>query len=283
MNAEHQTVSSSPVPGSWAERYLALLGVAHEAPSLDALVRLTRAQMLTVPFENASSILRRSAHPGQPVPPLDTERVLASWEQREAGGVCYVISGMLTRLLLALGYQAHQVLADISFPRSHQAVIVELDGSRYLVDAGNNAPFLAPVPLGEPFEVHHAQLSYRFRPADAERYLQDRWIDGAWAPYCTYGLRPPEPQELEAAYQRHHTPGQSWVMDSLRLGRSTDDAHYSYRDQHFTAYAAPEKRREQVLNPAALARLATESFLLPSTLVLDSLAAQQAFEGTGSA
>ncbi len=41
---------------AWAERYLRLLGLPREAPGLEALGRLTRAQILTVPFENSHAI-----------------------------------------------------------------------------------------------------------------------------------------------------------------------------------------------------------------------------------
>ena len=56
-------VPQNPKPDTqnptWTDRYLVLLGVEREAPSLDALTRLVRAQVLTVPFENITALLRR--------------------------------------------------------------------------------------------------------------------------------------------------------------------------------------------------------------------------------
>ncbi len=41
------------------DRYLHLLGVERETPSLDALTRLVRAHLYHVPFENVSKLYNR--------------------------------------------------------------------------------------------------------------------------------------------------------------------------------------------------------------------------------
>src|SRR5215212_6151814 len=128
-------------PRGWVERYLALLEVEHPAPSPEALARLTRAHVGTVLFENVTSILRRQAHPAGPVPSVDPEAVLVGWERGRGGGVCFELVELFGRLLIGLGYRAWPVLGDMKFPAAHQALLVELDGRRYLVDVGNGAPF----------------------------------------------------------------------------------------------------------------------------------------------
>ena len=259
----------------WADRYLALLGIEREVPSVDALGRLLRAHFATVTFENVTSILRRHAHPGQPVPPLDHASVLTDWELGRAGGVCFEIGEMFGRLLVTLGYRARPVMAYISFPGSHQAVLVELDGRRYLADAGTGAPFFEPIPLDEPVEVRRAGLAYRFR-ADAtpESWVQERWIDGAWAPFTTYDLRPSNPRDRAAAYQRHHTPGQSWVVASPRLVRCGDDEVYQLRDGQLAHFTPDGKRTEQITGPDDYRRVVAELFRVPALPIERALAAQ---------
>src|SRR3712207_5752834 len=100
------SVAEEAVGSAWASRYLALLGVDHPAPSVVALGRLLRAHFAAVPFENIPPTLRRHAHPGGPVPPLDHAATLADWEHARAGGVCFEIGEMFCRLLVALGYRA---------------------------------------------------------------------------------------------------------------------------------------------------------------------------------
>ena len=136
----------------WTSRYLSLIGVEQEAPGLDGLRRLVRAHVQKVPFENSASLLRRHEAGAGPVPPLDTEALLVSWEARRAGGVCFEHTEMFGRLLVELGYVVTPIAGEISFPGSHQALLVDLGGARWLVDVGNGAPFFEPFPLDRPFE-----------------------------------------------------------------------------------------------------------------------------------
>jgi len=240
---------------------------------LEALGRLTRAHLTSVPFESVTSILRRRARPEGPVPPLDPDELLQGWEERRGGGLCFEIVEMFSRLLVALGYRAEPVLGFITFLGHHQAILVEIDGRRLLVDGGG-APFFEPIPLDRVSEVRRAGLAYGFRPDEAaENCVQDRWIDGAWAPFCRYELQQPDPQTREAAYQRHHTPGQSWVVDNLRLIRCAEEEVYALRDGQLTHYTPDGKRTEQVTGKTAHMRVAAEVFGLPGLPIDQALEA----------
>lgn len=223
---------SPPTTRRWTRRYLALLGVDHARPSMDALTRLVRAHVLTVPFENVTALARRRDHPTGPVPPPDPEALLNAWERRSGGGVFFEICVMLERLLRALGYRAHIVLGQISLPNGHQAVLVHLDGGRCLLDLGNGAPIFEPIPLGgPPVEEQRHGLSYRFRCGQSPLGLiQDRMIDGVWRAHCRYDLRPAQDVDREMGYQHHHTPNASRVTGTLTLVRSTPEAVYSLRE-----------------------------------------------------
>lgn len=280
------SVALGPVTPEWVQRYLRLLGAERASPSLDALGDLVRAHFRVAPFENVSSILRRRAHLGHPVPAVDPEEVLAKWEAGTGGGVCFELAGLFGRLLGALGYEVHPVLASSSFPGSHLALQVQLDAGRYLIEVGNAAPLFQPIPLSGEFETRHAGLNYRFRPGDIPgQWLQERGLvrlahgdsDFEWQRFCHYELRPLHPGELEAMYQRHHTPGQSWVVDSLRMLRCVDDAVYHYRDGRLTRYRPDGKTVESLTEPEAIARVAVELFRLPGPPVLAALQAQEEF------
>lgn len=145
-----------------------VLGVRFRAPDAAALAQLTRAHVLTVPFENVTSLLRRRAHAGGPVPPVDAEELLASRERGSGGGVCYEIAHLFGRLLAALGYRVHPVQGYITFPGSHQALLVDLEGARFLVDVGNGAPFFEPIGLCEAVEI-------RLRPRLSHVHRSRSW------------------------------------------------------------------------------------------------------------
>ena len=263
----------TPAPRDWVERYLGLLRVEHSAPSQEALAGLTRAQVGTVLFENVTSILRRRTHPTGPVPPVDPEALLDSWERGRGGGVCLELAEMFARLLVGLGYRARPVLGHMAFPNAHQAVLVELGGRRYLADVGAGAPFFEPIPLEGEVEIRRAGLAYRFRSDGADGcWVQDRLIVGTWEPFCRYELRPADPRERDAAYQRHHTPGESWVVDDLTLIRLREDEVWALRRGQLSRFAAEGKRSEPV-SVAACTRLAAEVFGMPGLPVEEALRA----------
>lgn len=266
----------------WVVRYLTLLAVDHAEPSLAGLTALIRAQFRAIPFENVTSLLRRVAHLDGLVPEVDPELMLTDWEVGRGGGVCYEISTMFCRLLRALGYDATQVLAQISFPDGHQAIVVTLEGRRYLVDAGTDSPIFRPIPLDGAVERHHAGLAYRFRAADDDGFWQqDRLIAGEWLPFCRYDLTPPAEQRRMAAYQRHHTFGESWVVDTLRMVRCEDSEVLSVTGNELTRFTAKGKTVERLTDLAAYDRMA-ELFHAPALPIAEAMRARPQFAPTTS-
>jgi N-hydroxyarylamine O-acetyltransferase len=249
----------------FADRYLALLGVEREAPSLEALARLVRAHVLAVPFENVTAHLRRATQPAGPAPLPDPAVLLDAWERRAGGGVCFDIAAMVEPLLRSLGYRAHLVLGQISAPFGHQALVVELDGRRYLVDLGNGAPLFEPIPLEGVVEVHRHGLSFRYRPGDTpDAWVQDRLIDGTWKQHCLLDLQPAAPADRDSGYQHHMTPGTTWVLGSLTMNRSTLTEVYALKDDVLTRYTDAGKHAETISDPARYREIAAEVFRLPA-------------------
>ena len=221
----------------WTSRYLGFLGVEPRVPSLEDLNAIIRAHR-AIAFESVSSLIRRHATPEGPVPPLDLDDVLATWTARAGGGVCYEVGSMLGRLLETLGYTVYPVLARISFPGSHSALMVELDGSQLLVDVGNGQPIFEAIPVDRIFEIGRAGLRYRFRRDPATgKLVQDRWVEGGFKPFVTYEMAAATEAEMEASYQRHHAlPPVTFVMQNFRLVRCTDDEVLQLRDHELTRY-----------------------------------------------
>lgn len=241
----------------WTTRYLALLGAERSEPGLEDLARLVRAHVLAIPFENSGSLFRRLAAGTGPVPPLDPEALLAAWVERRAGGVCFEHTEMFGRLLPALGYDVTPIAGEISFPGSHQALLVKADGATWLVDVGNGAPFLEPIPLDRPIEIWRAGLGYRFRadPADAGVWIQERALERGFTPYCRYLLRRQSTEDREKAYQRHHRARETWVTNAIVLVRSGEEDVISFRDGELKRHRRDGTVRERVEDASGWARL----------------------------
>jgi N-hydroxyarylamine O-acetyltransferase len=242
---------------TWVDRYLSLLRIERPAPGLDGLRRLVRAHVQAIPFENSPSLLRRHAAGTGPVPTIDPEALLAAWEERRCGGVCFEHTEMFGHLLVGLGHDVTPIAGEISFPGSHQALVVALDGTRWLVDVGNGAPFFEPVPLDRPFEIQRLGLGYRFgaHPDVPGVWVQERAMEGGWQPYCRYLLRPQAPEDREAAYQRHHRPRETWVTNAMVLIRSCEDEVRVFRNGDEQRYTPQGKRSSRVEDPEGWARL----------------------------
>jgi arylamine N-acetyltransferase len=266
------------VTDAWRERYLALLGLPAEPPARASLDRIVRAHR-SITFECVSSLIRRhQAGFDGSVPPLDLDAVLGTWAARAGGGVCYEFGSMLERLLRELGYTVYPVLAQISFPGSHSALIAELDDRQLLVDVGNGQPILEAIPVDEPFEIHRAGLRYRFRRDEAAgTYVQDRWVGDAFRPFVTYELTAATEAEMEASYQRHHAvPPATFVMQNFRLVRIAEDEVLQLRDHEFTTWRAEGKSVEPVHDLARYRELVGGPLGLPAMDVERGLAAWRA-------
>jgi N-hydroxyarylamine O-acetyltransferase len=274
-----------------------MAGAEAERPSLDALARLVRAQGETAVFENVTAILRRARTGDGPVPPVDLDALLRARAERRGGGVCFEHTPMFRQLLAALGYRVQPILAQISFPGSHHATVVDFDGAggaggvggldgrsdgggpRYLIDIGGGAPLWQPIRIGDTVEIRHAGLGYRLRPAgpiegdEPEVYVQERWIDGEWQVFCRYDLRPAGAAVREAAYQRHQLAGETWVVGNLTLVRCAAEAVYRLRDDELATHAVAGKRTERLVTDADYRRVAADVFGLPGLPIDEARAA----------
>ncbi len=256
---------------AWAQQYLKWLGLEPEPPSWAALVRLTERHLQCVPFENVTTLLRFRTYGSNPPVP-DPYLLLENWQRRRGGGLCYEVSRTLARLLQELGYLCFSIFGTITFPGSHEALVVEVEGRRYLVDVGNGAPFFHPIPIGEEVEVCHAGLRYRFRPgADGRTLIQDRWIAEGWTPFCVYDLEPKSEEELHPGYVRHHTPGEGKFLGELMLVRCDKGGVYRLRNQELVHFRDGEADRQMLTTREAYLRVAHEVFQMPELPILDAL------------
>ncbi|MDQ3700250.1 MAG: arylamine N-acetyltransferase [Chloroflexota bacterium] len=261
------------VSEAWLKRYLSLLGVEREPPGRAALARLVRAQGEFGVFENVTAILRRARVPTGPLPAVDLDALLSARADGRGGGVCFELTPLFRRLLLGLGYQVQPILAQISFPGSHHASVVDIDGAQLLVDIGGGAPLWRPFPLQEEVEIRHAGLGYRLRPDGPGAHLQERLIDGEWQPFCRYDLRPAGAAAREVAYQRHHAAGETWVVGNLTLVRCTREAVHRLRDDELVTHTADGKQTERIVGGAGFRRVVAEVFGLPALPVEAALVA----------
>jgi arylamine N-acetyltransferase len=154
------------------DAYLRRLGLDAEPPSVEALVRLHRAQVERVPYETLW------IHTGDRwgIGPAESAARIAAGTR---GGYCFQLNGAFSALLRALGYQAQRHVGGVHGPTrvpeqemaNHLVLTVEglatetcPDGVWY-VDTGLGDALHEPVPLA-PGPIDQGPFSMRLEAED---------------------------------------------------------------------------------------------------------------------
>ena len=117
--------------------YLRRIGIEENEiePTLENLRLLQKQHLLNVPFENLD------IHWKRPIL-LDNKKFYKKIIGEKRGGFCYELNGLFSELLRAIGYQNKIISArvfggkDFGAEYDHLAILTEIDGEEFLVDAG---------------------------------------------------------------------------------------------------------------------------------------------------
>lgn len=162
--------------------YFERIGVSRpHAPSLAALDALIAAHVAAIPFSNVDILLGDGVS-------LAPDAVAAKLIGARRGGYCFEQNGLFQRVLTALGYAPAPIGARVLMggpPENlthltHLALVLPLDGARWLVDVGfGGLSPTAALRLEPGLEQDTAHGRYRLMPEGAEMVLQTK-LDGAW-------------------------------------------------------------------------------------------------------
>ena len=155
-------------------------------PGIDTLVRLHKAHLYSVPFENLD------IHLGRPII-LDEAKIIRKVVEERRGGFCYELNGAFCALLRKLGFEVTMLSAGVirndgSFgpPFDHMTLLVQLD-DRWLADVGFGDSFCEPLRLDDREEQSQSDDVYRI-VEDGGRFILQRLERGSWSPQYRFGL-----------------------------------------------------------------------------------------------
>lgn len=136
--------------GAAVDRYLRRIGVSPQVGRADLalLATLQAAHMIAVPFENLHVVHGRGVR-------TDVEWSYSKIVEGRRGGWCFELNGCFGALLRAIGFEVDHVScrvwggesAEYGPDLDHLALVVRLDGSRFLVDVGFGDNCMVPVLL----------------------------------------------------------------------------------------------------------------------------------------
>jgi N-hydroxyarylamine O-acetyltransferase len=194
--------------------------IGHHRPvatDLETLFALHRAWRQAVPYENLDIQL------GRPIS-LEPDALFDKLVRRRRGGYCYEQNAGLAMLLRLAGFHHRHLEAGVlraargeAMWGNHNALLVDLDGRRWLADAGIGDGFVEPLPLRE---GPHTQgdLTYRLERLDPGTWRFHHHPDGSIASY-DFRLLPREIADFATRSLELSTSAGSTYVTTLMAAR----------------------------------------------------------------
>lgn len=206
------------------EKYLARLDVHLEPePRVATLRRLHRAHMQMIPFENLD------IHLGQKIL-LEDEHLFAKIVDRQRGGICYELNGLFARFLTEIGFNVALVAAEVfredgtTGPMfDHMALLVDVDGDRYLADVGFGDSFTAPLRLSDTGDQPQDGRVYRVQ-RDASTFtvmVGSGASNGSMKPSFKFSTKPRQLSDFNEMCAFHQTSDESHFTRKEVCSRAT--------------------------------------------------------------
>jgi N-hydroxyarylamine O-acetyltransferase len=223
------------------DAYFARIGyVGPRQPTLATLNGIVAAHAQTIPFENLDVLL------GRPIglaPPSLVDKLI----HEHRGGYCFEQNGLLLLVLEAIGFHVVPISArarwqrprDVTPPRTHLFLRIELDGDSWLADVGVGALSLTSALRLVEDEAQTTPHDTRRITREGARLFHQVCFGGEWADVSEFTLEemPPIDRVLANWYTSAHP-----------------DSHFKSR--LIAARAAPEGGRLALLNDEFIRRSA---------------------------
>lgn len=155
----------------FVETILHRLNIPAAPPTLSLLEALVNAYVRTVPWETVFRIVKRARTAETAVCPRWPEEFWTDNLEQGGGGTCFESNYAFFSLLLALGYEGYLTINNMGDSIGcHTAIIILLNGQKWLVDAG--FPLYAPLPVSPHGIMHRATrfMHYTVHPDGAGIY-----------------------------------------------------------------------------------------------------------------
>jgi hypothetical protein len=165
----------SPLSTALTTAVLAHLNVPQTTPSIQYLEHLIGGYTRTVPWESAFRIVKRQETEETGTCPRWPDEFWEDTLTRGGGGTCFESNLAFFSLLRALGFAGYLTINNMGETIGcHTAIIIHLDGAKWLVDAG--LPVYQPVQVN-PDEVTQRStpfLNFTVKPDGGSRYQIER-------------------------------------------------------------------------------------------------------------
>jgi N-hydroxyarylamine O-acetyltransferase len=225
----------NPATGNeFLDRYFARIRYSRSpAVSLQTLRELHLLHLQNIPYENIDVFCHRGVA-------LDADTLTRKILLRHRGGYCFEQNGLLFKALTALGFRCLANMARVHYNRpqpggrTHQVLLVELDGATWLCDVGfGGSGFREPLRLEAEVEFEQLGEVYRLHEHEVHGFYLQKRMNAEWQPLYTFRLDPARPIDMEMANFYTSNSSQHVFRDALIGTRMTARGRVTLRDHTF--------------------------------------------------
>ncbi len=232
-------------------------------PDLATVSEWMHLQLCTVPFEN----LDVQAHKGVSLIPEDiVEKILL----KRGGGYCYEVNGLFAMALDALGVPYYFVAARPMFyperrPKTHMAIVAQLDGGDWLCDLGFGSYGLRrPLPINQlESEIRQDDDAFKLSRLPNGELLLQAISEGQWANQYSFDLTPWEWVDFAPANHLNSTHPQAIFVKQLLLILQTNRGRKILSGNTFKVIEGMSLEKRTV-PPSGISSLLNDEFGIPS-------------------
>jgi len=223
--------------------FLKMPRVCRTRTDLDGLSQLVQA-FLRFPYENFTKIIRASKELELTQKLRLPETVWSEHVELGAGGTCFSLTYFFESVLRFAGFVCYPVMVDRSYgENTHCALIVLLDGGKYLVDPGYLLS--RPIRLGDIDETHHLpHNTFIVSPRGANRYVVATNQNGLVKPRYLLKDVPVSPEE----FLKHWEASFDWPMMRQLCATKLDDSGYLFlRNETLRHTSSAGKKQQKII------------------------------------
>jgi N-hydroxyarylamine O-acetyltransferase len=215
-------------------------------PTLATLRELHRLQPQAIAFENLDPLLKRPVR-------LDAASLEQKMLHGGRGGYCFEQNLLFAHVLRAIGFNVTELAArvlwnvppGVSTPRVHMLLLVDIDGERYLTDAGFGGNVLtSPLLLDEAKVQATAHEPFQVIK-DGEHYILQFKLRDDWVKLYRFDLSEQLLLDHEQGNWFVSTHPQSIFVNGLLAARAEPDRRYALGNNQLSVHVlngATEKR-----------------------------------------
>ncbi len=218
------------------------------------------AHTLNIPFENLDVFYRRPIL-------LDGASLYNKIVKERRGGYCFEMNGIFSLVLQEMGFKVTNLLARVTVDRNkyttktHQAMLVETGGNRWLADVGfGNDGIIAPLIFEENTEQKQFAHAYRLTKHQAFGYQLEKKREDRYNSLYAFTLEECFPEDFLMSNHFTSTYPGSFFLTMRMCTMPTREGRITLTDDHLKVVRGNEVVETPVANDHEFDTLLNEHF-----------------------